>query len=290
MSTTKGACNISATMTVKEVLFVVIISLLSFGFAQHGSGTLPIRISLGGTGGSVCPLQSTINVELNVTIMDTIHSILDQKYISPGSCNGTGWIRVAFLYMTDPSEVCPSSLSLHTFPVRGCGRQEGTPLHCNSILFTQNIQGYSNVCGRILAYQKGGPEAFWNNIVGSQSTIESAYVDGVSLTHGPAGSRQHIWTFAAAVYETHTNYGTQVVCSCTNTQYNWMHQVPAFMTLEIVDLGMIVQPITLMTLSGMVKDVAHSVLVASLILPHGSRQHYHRLPVMTLNYVSAMMN
>ena len=29
---------------------------------------------------------------------------------------------------------------------------------------------------------------------GSQ-TIEGAYVDGVSLTHGPPGARQHIWTF-----------------------------------------------------------------------------------------------
>ena len=60
------------------------------------------------------------------------------------------------------------------------------------------------------------------------------------------------------------------------------------MKLEVLDLDGTLQPITLMTLSGMVKDVAPSVLVASLILLHGSRQHYHRLPVMTLNYDSAM--
>ena len=35
---------------------------------------------------------------------------------------------------------------------------------------------------------------------GSQ-TIEGYYVDGISLTHGPPGSRQHIWTFAGGLVE-----------------------------------------------------------------------------------------
>ena len=60
-------------------------------------------------------------------------------------------------------------------------------------------------------------------------------------------------------------------------------------TLEIADQDGTLQPITLMTLSGMRKDVTPSVLVASLILLHGSRQHYQRLPVMTLSYVSTVM-
>ena len=29
-------------------------------------------------------------------------------------------------------------------------------------------------------------------------TIDSYYVDGISITHGPPGSRQHVWTFAAS--------------------------------------------------------------------------------------------
>ena len=31
--------------------------------------------------------------------------------------------------------------------------------------------------------------------------IDSYYVEGVSLTHGGAGRRQHIWTFAAGLSE-----------------------------------------------------------------------------------------
>ena len=31
--------------------------------------------------------------------------------------------------------------------------------------------------------------------------IDSYYVDGVSLTHGPPGARQHIWTFAGGILE-----------------------------------------------------------------------------------------
>ena len=33
------------------------------------------------------------------------------------------------------------------------------------------------------------------------SSLEESYVDGVSLTHGAAGERQHIWTFAAGLSE-----------------------------------------------------------------------------------------
>ena len=58
-------------------------------------------------------------------------------------------------------------------------------------LSTANIQ-YSTVCGRITAYQVGSTDDFSV----PNDSINSAYVDGVSLTHG--NPRQHIWTFAAA--------------------------------------------------------------------------------------------
>ena len=45
--------------------------------------------------------------------------------------------------------------------------------------------------------QFGITGAFWSYTLG----IDSYYVDGVSLTHGGAGSRQHIWTFAAGLSE-----------------------------------------------------------------------------------------
>ena len=57
---------------------------------------------------------------------------------------------------------------------------------------------YSHVCGRVIGYQYASTDAF---LRGGQPTIEAAYVDGVSLTHGPLGARQHIWSFTAGIRE-----------------------------------------------------------------------------------------
>jgi hypothetical protein len=68
--------------------------------------------------------------------------------------------------------------------------------------------------------------------VGVEGTyrLEDTYVDGVSLTHGPAGSRQHIWTFVAVLYETGPDYASRLgsVCPCTESNTHWPHQIPSF--------------------------------------------------------------
>ena len=51
------------------------------------------------------------------------------------------------------------------------------------------------MCGRIRGHGRGW--AFYNAINYNED-IEQPYADGVSLSHGPAGRRRHIWTFAAA--------------------------------------------------------------------------------------------
>ena len=102
-------------------------------------------------------------------------------------------MRVAFLDMTNSSHQCPSGLmERNDSPnIRTCVRNEASA-GCSSVeLSTANIQ-YSTVCGRITAYQVGSPDDFRV----PTNDINSAYVDGVSLTHG--NTRQHIWTFAAA--------------------------------------------------------------------------------------------
>ena len=55
------------------------------------------------------------------------------------------------------------------------------------------------MCGSIRAYQYHGIDAFEAYHDGTVTTIERAYVSGVSLTHG--SPRQHIWTFAAGISE-----------------------------------------------------------------------------------------
>ena len=102
-------------------------------------------------------------------------------------------MRVAFLNMTNSSHQCPSGLmERNDSPnIRTCVRNEASG-GCSSVeLSTANTQ-YSTVCGRITAYQVGTTDDFRV----PTNDINSAYVDGVSLTHG--NPRQHIWTFAAA--------------------------------------------------------------------------------------------
>ena len=54
--------------------------------------------------------------------------------------------------------------------------------------------------------------------------IDGYYVGGVSLTHGGAGSRQHIWTFAAGLSEVSRGYRNHG-CPCDAAPYSL---VPSF--------------------------------------------------------------
>ena len=112
-----------------------------------------------------------------------------------GCSNTRGWTRVANLNMSDPSQRCPGEWILHTYGSeqrRLCGRGSG----CLSALYSTYGISYSHVCGRVIGYRYGTPDAF-----GGLQTIEGSYMDGVSLTHGPPGTRQHVWTFAAGPSE-----------------------------------------------------------------------------------------
>ena len=136
------------------------------------------------------------------------------------TCNGTpGWRRVAFINMTDTSYDCPTGLNLTSYSKRTCGRSHTTNGGCSSTTFSVGGLSYSRVCARIRGYQFGSTEAFYHT-----QGIDSYYVGGVSLTHGGAGSRQHIWTFAAGLTEVDTGYVVRM-CPCDTHNYDL---VPAF--------------------------------------------------------------
>ena len=124
------------------------------------------------------------------------------------SCGGVtgGWMRVAELDMTNSSHQCPSGLMERTDPGKRTCVRNGTTIGCSFVtnFITPGVE-YSSVCGRVIGYQYGSPNAF--------NSENSFYVDGVSLTHGD--SRQHIWTFAAALDEVGTVPASN--CPCTNT-------------------------------------------------------------------------
>ena len=143
------------------------------------------------------------------------------------SCGGItgGWMRVTRLNMTNSSHTCPAGLKLLTTPKRLCARVTDV-VGCSSATFNLHGVRYTHVCGKIIGYQQGTPDAFGPYNYNRGLTIDGNYMDGISLTHG-RNPRKHIWTFAAAVEEvtiTHPNG----LCPCTNIHNTVTIPIPPF--------------------------------------------------------------
>ena len=182
-----------------------------------------------------CPTNAKLNAARN-DIRQKVRSLLQDEVIpilntsSQCTCGGRGeWTRMAYLNMSDPSQQCPSAWRLVNSPgpVRGCGRLSNSG--CDSAVFSSNGRTYTRVCGQVIGYQKGTPSAF-NPSFYRSATLNDAYLEGVSLTHGPANSRHHIWSFAMALFSNQVNYARWIghICFCTNINYNWPYRTPSF--------------------------------------------------------------
>ena len=137
-------------------------------------------------------------------------------------CGSTGgWMRVAYLDMTDANQQCPEGFRLRSEPKRTC---EVIYHRCTSIFYPSRDIQYSKVCGRVRAYQYSLTIAFWRYYYGHGTTIDSNYVSGMSITHGES-PRKHIWTFAAARDETRSDITS---CPCTKTDTPYTGTVPPF--------------------------------------------------------------
>ena len=139
------------------------------------------------------------------------------------SCGGVtgGWIRVTHLDFNDTSTSCPSGFRESSVDsvTRTCGIESSGPA-CPAVMFSTSGVEYTKVCGKVLAYQFSSPDAFGSTrSIKENRTIDSNYVDGVSLTHG-SGPREHIWTFAAAMDEYGGLREGDNVCECSHSQRN----------------------------------------------------------------------
>jgi hypothetical protein len=106
--------------------------------------------------------------------------------------SGEGWTRIAYLNMTNTSQSCPSGFRLYeSGNVRACGRLASTSGCSSSLKFESNGISYSEICGKVIGYQKGTPDAV--NIPSDNINIDTVYADGISITRG--SPRQHVWTF-----------------------------------------------------------------------------------------------
>ena len=103
-----------------------------------------------------------------------------------------GWTRIAYLDMSNEEEKCPDGLRLYEVNgKKACGRPSSG---CASVRFPFEGISYSEVCGKVIGYQYGSTDG-----ANSGSSINSAYLDGISLTHG--NPRSHIWSFISGHYE-----------------------------------------------------------------------------------------
>ena len=132
-------------------------------------------------------------------------------------CGGPGWALAASLDMTDPTQNCPSAWDERTENgKRVCFRQTSGSAGCDSVTFSTDGKEYTHVCGRAIGYQHTYTDAF--GFRATPGTIDSYYVDGLSVTHGQPGDRTHIWTFAAGTNEAGTG---DWHCPCLSPDYNF---------------------------------------------------------------------
>ena len=176
-------------------------------------------IQWNGAGSGVCPSTE----KLRENIKDDVNLFLNNLLERQCGCGGPGWKRAAYLNVSNPRQTCPPAWELIKTPRRSCARPSNASFYsCYSAMFpVQGIQ-YSQVCGRIIGYQVGQPEAFFGSTI--ETAISRRYVDGVSLTYG--SPRQHVWTFANALQE--VQGVPEAVCPCTYGNEQHSVNIPSF--------------------------------------------------------------
>jgi len=117
-----------------------------------------------------------------------------------------GWMRVAYLNMTEPGASCPTSLRQINTPAKLCGRH--TAPGCSSVTYPVDGIRYSKVCGQARGYQYYSIDAFAQ----TSNNINSHYVDGVAITYG--SPRQHLWTYSAGLSADGNHEGGRYNCPC----------------------------------------------------------------------------
>ena len=139
---------------------------------------------------TLCNIPS--NVLQILTLLDSRITCRNEVQLH---CGPGLWWQVASLNMSDPSQQCPSAWrEYNTSGVRACGRPFNSTGSCAATVYFTGRQ-YSRVCGRVIGYQIGSPDAF------SVDAIReiSLGVDGIRITYGI--QRNHIWSYVAGVKE-----------------------------------------------------------------------------------------
>ena len=147
---------------------------------------------------------------LTICALSMVLGDLAASFILPNE-PGRQWVKVGYLNMSDPTQQCPYPWQTVWSPTGASCEKKDSAL-CDSVNITTSGASYQKVCGSFLGYQIGSPDAFNSmRIVGLRWDIEKYYVDGVSITYGSPGNRQHVYTYAAGG----TEYNSPDSCPCT---------------------------------------------------------------------------
>ena len=133
------------------------------------------------------------------------------------TCGGItgGWMQVAAFDMTDYKQNCPKTLLQRSDNGKRSCAINLTGSGCSGVFFPVNsATGYSKVCGKIIGFQIGSMDTFYRFGRGVNPSIDTYYVDGVSVTRG--SPRQHIWTLAAAARLHKGSVQPEYNCRCAN--------------------------------------------------------------------------
>ena len=172
------------------------------------------------------------------TCLEQLQETLDtiEGFVHP--CGGSGWRQIVDFDASNPATLC-SELNLLEIPtstgVRTCGRSTNMVNSCDSVtLDIPDDEPYNQVCGKVIGYQLGSTTAFAPFVLGIASNIEDAFVEGFVLTRGVAGSREHIWTFAAGFTKqaTHVTITDSFFCPCVRGEDDFESNVgslPSFL-------------------------------------------------------------
>ena len=165
--------------------------------------------------GSECPLEEARRVAVGEINNDVFGILQLPEFVFslPNQCGEGLWYRVAYLNTSDATEQCPLAWSEFTSNgIRTCARPTSDRGSCPGINYSTSRQ-YSKVCGRIIGYQIGSADSFAMDMIvtNPQSTINDAYLDGVSVTRGDP--RIHIWSYVGGANE--NGSCTDIKCPCS---------------------------------------------------------------------------
>ena len=141
-----------------------------------------------------------------------VHQVYCDMELECGGHKG-GWMRIADLDTTRGDD-CPSGWTKITTPIAAC-IPSGSAAGCYSSNFSTFSISYSRICKKAVGYQKSGTDGF-ANFKNPTRSINSPYVDGVSITYGIP--RKHIWTYAMG-HSDKGNYLPQLPSNCPCSEF-----------------------------------------------------------------------